>query len=184
MRKFADVGHIQLLLHPSEQKIAIRPCEENSMHSIKWHPDTAKSLYAKTLCFQHFGTALFRIMNWNPDFIYRVRGTWLHHDDEQIIIYNLENAVSAVLLPQAEEAARPKKRTELLPERWADTFGEEFYDHIMENNLFYIAERSSWQARRSSIPAPGIEQYAIPTEKEIQMMIETLTGKAGSSNAG
>ena len=184
MRKFADVGHIQLLLHPSEQKIAIRPCEKNSMHSIRWHPDTTKALYAKTLCCQHFGAALFRIMNWNPDFIYRVRGTWLHHDDEQIIIYNLENAVSAVLLPQAKEAAQQKKRTELFPERWADTFGEEFYEHIMENNLFYIAKKSSWQARRSSIPAPGMEQYAVPTEKEIQMMIETLTGKAGSSNAG
>ena len=54
----------------------------------------------------------------------------------------------------------------------------------MENNLFYIVKKSSWQADRSSIPAPGMEQYAVPTEKEIQMMIGTLTGKAGSSNAG
>ena len=116
--------------------------------------------------------------------MYRVRGTWLHHGDEQMIIYNLENAVSAVLLPQAEEIARRKKRTELFPEPWADTFGVEFYDHIMENSFFYIAKKSSWQARRSSIPAPGIEQYAVPTEEEIQTMIGTLTGKAGSSNAG
>lgn len=184
MKKFVDVGHIQLLLHPSEQKIAIRPCEENSIHSIKWHPDTTKSLYAKTLCCHHFGTALFRIMNWNPDFVYRVRGTWLHRDDEQIIIYNLENAVSAVLLPQANEAFRRKKRTELFPEFWEDTFGEEFYDHSVENRIFYIEKMSSWQARRPSIPAPGIEQYDVPSEKDIQMMIGTLTRKADSNNAG
>lgn len=183
MRKFADVGHIQLLLHPSERKLAIRPCGESAMHSIKWRPDTAKPLYAKSLCCQHFGTALFRIMNWNPDFIYRVRGTWLHDGAERIIVYNLENAVSAALLPRDEESARPPKRTELYPEPWADTFGEEFYDHIVENKLFYIAKKSSWQTSRSSIPAPGVEQYAVPSEKDMQMMIGSLTRKAGGGNA-
>ncbi len=59
MRRFADVGYIQLLLHPSERKIAIRPCEKTATHSIKWCSDVGKALYAKALCCRHFGVALF-----------------------------------------------------------------------------------------------------------------------------
>lgn len=183
VRKFADVGHVQLLLHPSERKIAIRPCEEEAAHSIKWRPDAAKPLYAKTLCCRHFCAALFSIMDWNPDFLYRVRGIWLRRGDERIIIYNLENAVSIVLPAGIERASRRKMRAELFPAQWEDGFGQEFYDHIMEGEIFSLKRDTPWQAFKPSVPAPGVEQYRTPTEKELRAMIETLTREAVGGNA-
>lgn len=183
MKKFADIGHIQLLLHPSERKIAIRPCDKESTHSIKWRSDRAKPLYAKALCCQHFGTALFRIMEWDPDFLYRVRGTWIQRDDGQIIIFNLENAISVLLMP-VEEASSKKKRVEMFPEQWENSFGEKFYDHIMENEAFYMSKNMAWQVHRPSIPAPGMMQYSVPSEKELQAVIETLTREAVANHVG
>lgn len=75
IRQFADIGYIQLLLHPSEWKIAIRPCGKDAAHSIKWRSSAAKPLYSEVRCCRHFGAALFRIMEWDPDLLYRVRGT-------------------------------------------------------------------------------------------------------------
>ncbi len=183
VRKFADIGHIQLLLHSSERKIAIRPCEENAAHSIKWRSDAAKPLYAKALCCRHFGAALFRIMEWNPDFIYRVRGTWVRYNDGQIIMFNLEQAVSVLLTP-ADETSFKKRRVELFQEQWEDRFGAEFYDHIMENEIFYMAGGAAWQTRRPIIPAPGMAQYRAPTEEELQIMMETLTREAAAGHVG
>ena len=39
VRKFNTVPYIQLLLHPSERKLAIRPCDANDIHSIRWRPE-------------------------------------------------------------------------------------------------------------------------------------------------
>lgn len=98
MKKFDDVGFVQLLLHPTERKIAIRPCQETDVHSIRWRPDPTKQFYSKTLLCQHFGNALYNIMKWNPDFLYKIRGIWAKRLNEQIIVFNLTNAMPAVLV--------------------------------------------------------------------------------------
>lgn len=139
MRCFEDVGYIQLLLHPTERKIAIRPCGEKDTHSIRWHPNPDKPIYYKTLNCQHFGNALYGIMEWNPDYMYRIRGTWAKRGNEQIIVYNLANAVPAMLVPRDDEENSKKKRIELIPEEWNDDFGEEFYEHFLDNGFYYIA---------------------------------------------
>ncbi|MCI9425996.1 MAG: recombinase family protein [Flavonifractor sp.] len=181
MRQFADIGYIQLLLHPSERKIAIRPCGRDAAHSVKWRSDATKLLYPKALCCRHFGAALFHIMEWDPDLLYRVQGTWIRRGDGQIILFNLESAVSVLLAP-TEEAR--KKRIELFPEQWEHGFGEEFYDHIVENEIFYMAKSAVWQANRPSVPAPGVAQYSVPTEENLQAMMETLTREVTASHAG
>jgi len=114
MRKLADAGHIQLLLHPSERKMAIRPCEKEAAHSIRWRPDPAKPLYAKTLCCQHFGVALFSIMDWDPDLLYRVRGVWLRRGDERIIIYYFRAERSEVIVAMFCGCRRSRRRAKWL----------------------------------------------------------------------
>ena len=183
MRRFADIGYIQMLLHPSQRKIAIRPCEKGSTHSIRWRADASSPLHAKVLRCRHFGAALFQMMEWNPDLIYRVRGTWIGGCDGQMIIFNLESAVS-VLLVSADAAASRRERIELLPEQWESGFGEEFYDHIVENEMFYTAGGPARQTRRPSVPAPGMAQYSVPTEEELLGMMEILEREAAAGHVG
>ncbi len=173
MKRFEDVGNIQLLLHPAERKIAIRPCRESDVHSIRWRPDPEKKIYSKTLNCQHFGNALYSIMNWLPEYNYRVRGLWARRGEEQIIVFNLTNAVPAVLV-NPEEEGKAKRRIELTPEEWTDDFGDEFYEHILENGFYYLAPDSEWQTTVESIPAPGIEQYIIPSADEMQVSLDVL----------
>ncbi len=175
VQKFENVAFIQLLLHPTERKIAIRPCLRNDAHSIKWRPDPDKPVYIKTLNCQHFGNALYSIMNWNPDFVYKIRGTWASRDSEQIIVFNLPNAVPAVLIPPTDgEERSEKRRVNMCPEEWDDDFGAEFYEHILENGLYYIAPNYEWHSQAKSVLAPGIEQYEAKTPESLQLSIESL----------
>ena len=171
---FDSVGFIQLLLHPTERKIAIRPCGERATHSIRWRPDADRPIYQKTLSCQHFGNALYGIMEWNPDYMYRIRGTWAKRGNDQIIVFNLVNAMPAVLVAKDGETAPSKRRVTLCPEEWTDDFGDEFYEHRLENDFYYLAPNTEWQAQASSIPAPGMQQYAIPSDYELQLSIQTL----------
>lgn len=174
MKKFDNVAYIQLLLHPAERKLAIRPCRESDAHSIRWRPDPEKPLYGKTLNCQHFGNALYSIMKWNPDYIYKVRGTWASRRGEQIIVFNLPNAVPAMLLTPEGDDIKQRKQVALFPEEWEDDFGEEFYEHTVENGFYYIAPNTEWHSQAQSILAPGIEQYSIPSQQQLQMTIDDL----------
>ena len=180
MKKFCDVGFVQLLLHPTERKIAIRPCRETDTHSIKWRPDSSKQFYSKTLLCQHFGNALYSIMAWNPDFLYKIRGIWAKRLGEQIIVFNLSNAMPAVYVTGdgAENAAR--RRVELCPDEWTDDFGDEFYEHTLENGFYYLTPDEDWQTGAQSIPAPGMEQYTIPSSEDLQQHMENI--KRGTVN--
>ena len=175
VQKFENVAFIQLLLHPAERKIAIRPCDHSDAHSIKWRPDSNKPIYIKTLNCQHFGNALYSIMGWNPDYVYKIRGTWACRGVEQIIVFNLLNAMPAVAAPSSEnEDSTGKRRINLFPEEWDDDFGAEFYEHILENGFYYIAPNSEWHSQAKSILAPGIEQYAGTSPEALQLSIESL----------
>ncbi len=182
VRMFDDIGYIQLLLHPSQRKIAIRPCDKGAVHCIKWRPGGDMSLYAKVLRCQHFGAALFRMMEWDPNYLYKIRGTWVQRESKQIIVYNLENAASAVPLPPTGNTRL--RRAELYAEAWEYSFGDEFYDHIRENDIFYLGQSAAWQADRPSVPAPGIEQYERPTGRELQTLADKLKKKGCVENAG
>lgn len=175
MKKFGNVGHIQLLLHPAERKIAIRPCKEHDTHSIRWRPDPERPVYSKTLSCQHFGNALFTIMEWDPEYIYRVRGIWAKRGSEQIIVFNLVNAVPAVLMTLDDENSNAKRRVELCPAEWTEDFGDEFYEHRLENGFYYLAPNHEWRTTATSIPAPGIAQFATPSAAELQLTMENLT---------
>ena len=179
MKKFEEVEYIQLLLHPTERKMAIRPCRKNDTHSIKWRPDLTKALISKTISCPHFSNALYQIMDWNPDYAYRVRGTWAKRGVDEIIVFPLTNSEPAaymeVVNPETEQVR--KRRTTLCPEEWNDSFGEEFYDYALENSFYYLAPRTDWNSQSKSIIAPGVKQVAVLSEEELQASIEQLKEK-------
>ena len=174
-QKFDNVAYIQLLLHPVERRIAIRPCKKTDAHSIRWRPNPEKPAYSKTLNCQHFGNALYSIMNWNPDFVYKIRGTWASRGMEQIIVFNLPNAVPATLLPSEDgDASKARRRVELCPEEWDGDFGEGFYEHALENVFYYVTPNTEWNSQASSILAPGMEQFPSASPEQLQISIENL----------
>ena len=181
-RRFIDVPYIQLLLHPSERKIAIRPCKENAPHSIRWRPDPGKPVIQKTISCQHFGNALFQIMEWNPDYLYRIRGTWVARGSDQIIVFNLSNAVPAAFLEAEadDNDAAKKRRVDLCPEEWNDTFGEEFYEYSLQNSFYFLAPRTDWKAQASSIAVPGLDQVPVLSDAELEESMINLRKRVGS----
>ena len=175
VQKFDNIAYIQLLLHPAERRIAIRPCKKADAHSIRWRPDPEKPVSSKTLNCQHFGNALYSIMNWNPDYVYKIRGTWAARGSEQIIVFNLPNAAPSTFLPTDDgEGAKVKRRIEFCPEEWNGEFGDGFYEHALDNGFYYVAPNTEWNSQARSILAPGMEQFSSASPEQLQMSIDNL----------
>lgn len=182
MRKFADVPYIQLLLHPFERKIAIRPCEESAPYSIRWRLDPSKTIVQKTLICPHFSNALFQIMEWDPDYLYRIRGTWTAKGSEQIIVFNLINAVPATFLQTdpTTNSACVKRRTELFPEKWNGSFGEEFYKYGLMNSLYFVDPKAEWKTQEASRAIFTEAQALILSDDELERSMVNLRKRVDS----
>ena len=161
LRKLSGESHVQLLLHPTERKIAIRPCEGKDQFSIPITKRTGATVTTKSLSCEHFNKMLYQIMEWNPEYSYKIVGTWIEKGDDQLVIFNLANArPSAVIEPENEDGRRT--RVKICPEEWEDSFGSEFYDFALENGLYYLPDNARLGA--------DVKSTAIPSEIQVAVM--------------
>ena len=177
LKKFSDVQNVQLLLHPYERKIAIRPCEVTDTYSIHWRRDETSPITQKNLSCPHFANALFRIMEWDPDFSYRIIGTWIERDGKQIIVFSLENAMPIVVIDETEENEEARKRkVAMCPEQWDSNFGDEFYAYSL-NSLYFAPRTQEWNSDSKSHVVDGQLSYSIMSDADIESGFEELKAK-------
>lgn len=174
VRKFSDVSNIQILLHPAERKLAIRPCGASDVYNINWRPDPDSPVYPKSYICRHFSAALFDIMEWNPDYIYRIRGVWASRRDDEIIVFNLSEAAAAILCSVDAKSEAVKKRVITFPEEWESAFGMEFYEYGINNQFRYLHSNVDWKADSKPKAIPDTLQFDILSDMDLQNMIDGL----------
>lgn len=174
MRKLTGESHVQLLLHPTERKVAIRPCEKTDHFSIPIITKTGNTIQYKSLQCPYFNRMLYRIMEWNPDYSYKVIGTWIEKGADQMVYFNLANAMPSVVIePDSEEKRRTRKT--ICPDEWGDSFGTEFYDFSIENGIYYLP---SGNALNTSVKCQAVDgQASISVMPFEQLMVEADTLK-------
>jgi DNA invertase Pin-like site-specific DNA recombinase len=178
VRRFAGVSYIQLLIHPAERKIAIRPCSGHDIHSIRWRMDSDKPIQTKSIGTPYFSNALYKILEWNPDYQYHIRGTWLCQGNEEIILFDISKAISATYVDYGTEAGK-RKRVLLCPEEWNDSFGEDFYDFCIQNSFYYIRSGSSWNTQAKGVAVYKPVQAGIATERDLISEMQRIKAGAG-----
>ncbi|GHU80180.1 resolvase [Clostridia bacterium] len=174
VKKFSAVSHIQILLHPAERKLAIRPCSANDVYNVNWRQSPGGPLYSKTFMCRSFTAALFDIMEWNPDYIYRVRGVWASRRDDEIIVFNLSEAAAAILCAVNESDVPAKKRVVTFPEEWESEFGMEFYQYGIANQFQQLSPKADWKADSKCRPVPDTMQFDVMSDVDLQDMIDGL----------
>jgi len=190
LRKLDDVPFIQLLLHPTDRKVAIRPCDSGDVYSIRWRRDPERPVVSKALMCQHFSAALFQIMDWNPDYTYRIRGVWAERGNDRIIIFNLTEAVAIVTceVSQEESAAQEmeratrKKRITTYPDDWDMGFGLDFYDYSAQQQFRLSNSITSWNAHAKSRPLADPRQLTLLSPDDIQASIAELRINIGGAD--
>lgn len=168
-KKLQEFSYIQLLLHPTERKIAIRPCEKDDAFSISWlRKKTGEPVLIKVLSCPFFIKALMQIMDWNPDFNYRILGTWIEKGPDCIMTFNLMKAMPIVEITNAEEQESiRKRRMAVCPEEWEESFGDEFYEFSMDNELYYLKSVPSLQSSVKCRDVEGQQQLLLLSREEI-----------------
>lgn len=123
LRRFPGVTHIQLLIHPEDKRLIIRPCEPDAPDSLRWASGGGeREIKNREMLCMIFASKLFELMNWDKKYRYKMLGKPAVYNNEALYLFKLTDFELFV------SKGNNKKRS-YLPEDWRDYFGVPFEEH-------------------------------------------------------
>lgn len=123
LRRFPGVTHIQLLIHPEEKRLIVRPCEPDAPDSLRWASGGGeKEIKSRDMICQIFAAKLFDLMGWDKQFKYKMLGKPAVYNNEGLYLFKLNDFELFV-------GMGTKKKRSYLPADWRDCFGVPVEEH-------------------------------------------------------
>lgn len=137
LAKLPETDYVQVLINPDTHILALRPCEERDRESLAWCGSyKGKRKPRQTTCKLFFAKVV-SMMDWNPDYRYKLMGKLIHAKGEYLLAFDL--TATEVYQRTFPERAKPKtSRTPIFPSSWQNQFGLPFEEHrqSMQINIF------------------------------------------------
>ena len=177
IKRLPQIDYIQFLVNRQTKKLAIRPCLESDLHSFQWCTTSGGKRRPRQVTGRIFFMKLFDMMDWNPDYRYKILGKLIRANGEYLFVFDL----TAIEVYQriVKDGAKPKtSRMPVFPAEWQDQFGIPYEEHrrslqinIFDNYAVYgIKDR---EAEHPVFPP-------LPVQQEPQIPGKTQLGGAES----
>ena len=128
LRKIPDVSYVQMLVNQETNKLAARPCQESDKDSIAIKTASGRT---RAVTCRLFYAKLFSLMNWNPDYKYKILGKLVQGNDDAIILFDL-NAPQIFRREVISDGKIRTSRTQVFPESWKNQFGLPVEEHAQQ----------------------------------------------------
>ncbi len=116
LRRFPGITHIQILIHPEQKRMIIRPCDPDAPDSLRWAKGGGeKELSNRDLLCKIFAAKVFDLMGWDKQYRYKMMGKPAVCDGEMLFLFKLTDFELFV--------NGSRKRGSYLPGEWRDYFG-------------------------------------------------------------
>ena len=121
LRRFPGVTHIQILIHPEQKRLIIRPCSPEAPDALRWAKGGGeKELSNRDLICKIFAAKVFDLMGWDVQYRYKMMGNPAICDGEMLFLFRL-NAF--------ELFTSGKRSKSYLPGEWREYFGTPVEQH-------------------------------------------------------
>lgn len=121
LRKFPGVTHIQLLIHPEQKRLIVRPSLPDSPDSLRWAKGGKdKEISNRDLMCKFFAAKIFDLMGWDSQYRYKMMGNPAVCDGEMLYLFKLTDF---------ELFVSGKRSKSYLPESWRNYFGTPVEEH-------------------------------------------------------
>lgn len=99
MRKFHQVFYVELLVHPTDHLLAVRPSVKENRRAVHWAKSVHGLIYPRGMGGAAFLSNLFALLEWNPACKYCVRGIRRSKEDESVILFDTHE--TEIYIPSA-----------------------------------------------------------------------------------
>ncbi|MCI9115730.1 hypothetical protein AALD01_17895 [Oscillospiraceae bacterium 21-37] len=114
LRRFPGITHIQILIHPGQKRLIIRPCLPDAPDSLRWAKGSEKERASRDMLCRIFAAKVFDLMGWDGEYRYKVMGNPAVYQNEMLFLFKLTDF---------ELFAGGSQRHSYLPGEWRDYFG-------------------------------------------------------------
>lgn len=134
LKRLQDVEYVQILVNSEENKLAVRPCSGDEKDSFLWCTPKRKP---KQITCRVFFAKIVDLMNWNPEYRYKLLGKLIKSGGEYLFIFDL--TATEIYQRIIQEGEKPKtSRTPVFPAQWQNQFGLPVEEHRkqLQVNIF------------------------------------------------
>lgn len=115
LRRFPGIMHIQLLIHPGQKRLIIRPCLPDTPDALRWAKGGGdKELTNRDMLCRIFAAKIFDLMEWDMEYRYKIMGNPAVYQNEMLFLFKLTDF---------ELFVGGSKSKSYLPGEWRDYFG-------------------------------------------------------------
>jgi len=162
--KFPTSDYAQVLVNRQKKLLALRPCPENSRDSFQWCSLYRGKRKPKAITCKLFFAKIVSLMDWNPDYRYKLLGRLAHSNDEYIIIFDL--TATEVYRRTTIDGEKPKvSRTPVFPLEWQDQFGLPYSEHKQSMQVNIVDGYAVYSIKDTVEETP--EQALVPSGESI-----------------
>ena len=137
LKRLPDVDYVQILVNPDEKKLVIRPADEDSKDAFQWAKVKGKIRVPKQITGRVFSAMIVNLMEWNPNYRYKLLGKIIRSGDERLIVFDL--TATEMYIRVCSEGMKPKmSRKPIFPAEWQNQFGLPVDEHRkqLQINIF------------------------------------------------
>ena len=122
VRLMPDVEYVQILVNRKEKKLLLKPCDEIEITGYRWGKTKEGKRYPTQRTGELFVLTLCEIMDWNPDYRYKVLGKMVQANGKNLIAFDL---TSSECFPKVvnRDGKKVSSRQSIFAEQWSGKFG-------------------------------------------------------------
>ena len=177
---FDETAFVEILFHPTELIIAVRPTTKDNKNGVLWN---TKQIAAGNLC-KNF----FTFCAWQKTIRYKVMADCFIRGDEKLLMFDLNSAeffmkesVEKTVVDENGEAASVWKEISRLlqPEKWQKDFGRDVIAHATTCRRWLALALDDWQTIAPAENVPGFDSFT-SLETNIDMGDEDINNNFAS----
>ena len=133
-----EVVYVQVLINPDTGKLVVRPCDEGARDAVRWCIARDDKRKSRQISCSMFTAKLYDLMGWETLYRYKMQGTRISYQGEQLYVFDLTS--TEVFIPATQDTGepegKPRKKTAVrFLENWRDSFGLPVAEHTASTQI-------------------------------------------------
>lgn len=132
-----DITYVQILVNPETRKLVILPSSESIRDSFQWCTISGNKRKPKSVSCKIFFAKLAALMDWNPEYRYKMIGKLIKANGRYLFSFDLKAAeVYERAVTDGNKVRR--SRIPVFPKEWQNQFGLPVQQHTksLDVNIF------------------------------------------------
>lgn len=173
LQRFPDTTSVQVLVNRETKVLALMPCPEGAKDSFNWSKPTNGKRSPRQITCKLFFAKIANMMDWNPDYRYRILGKLIRANGEMLIAFDLN---AAETYQKTFDGSKPKvSRAAIYPAEWQSQFGLPYKEHRQSMQINIFDGYAVYSIKDNTHGEP---------EDESDPKMNTMKGNEGAENGG